>query len=201
MSNDSSLGSQDPIAAKTQLTPQDWIDAAAQILVNKSIDAVRIEVLAKNLSVTRGSFYWHFRDRADLLRQLLLGWRDHATVQIIYRFERRNIKPHELVHDLLLLPFKGEAADKAASTELAIRAWARRDDMARKFVDEVDGKRLTYITECFSALGFEVAEARARAFALYSYEISESLLKNQGDEEKKRERRHFMEAMLLKDAT
>ncbi len=185
---------------KTQLTPDDWIRAAAELLVDKSVDAVRVEVLSKNLGVTRGSFYWHFKDRDDLLRQLLVDWRDKATEQIIDRFEKRNIKPRDLLRDLLLLPFHGEAAKIAAAAELAIRGWARRDEMARQFVDEVDNKRLSYIAQCFSALGFDIGEARMRAFALYSYEISESLLSNQGNENQKDERRAFMERILLQPA-
>lgn len=187
-------------SAKSQLTPDDWIRAAAELLVDKSVDAVRVEVLAKNLGVTRGSFYWHFKDRDDLLRQLLVNWRDKATEQIIDRFEKRNIKPRELLRDLLLLPFHGEAAKVAAATELAIRGWARRDEMARQFVDEVDNKRLSYIAQCFSALGFDIGEARMRAFVLYSYEISESLLSNQGTDKQKEERRAFVERMLLQES-
>ena len=185
---------------KIQLTPLDWIQAAAEVLLDKSVDAVRVEVLAKNLGVTRGSFYWHFKDRDDLLRQLLARWRDQATEQIIDRFEKRNIKPRDLLRDLLMLPFKGEAAKAAAATELAIRGWARRDETARQFVDEVDSKRLSYIAQCFSALGFDIGEARMRAFALYSYELSESLLSNQGNEKQKEERRRFMEGILLREA-
>lgn len=185
---------------KVQLTPHDWIQAAAEVLVDKSVDAVRVEVLSKNLGVTRGSFYWHFKDRDDLLRQLLVWWRDTATEQIIERFEKRNIKPRELLRDLLMLPFRGKAAQVAAATELAIRGWARRDDMARQYVDEVDSKRLSYIAQCFSALGFDIGEARLRAFALYSYEITESLLSNQGTDTQKQEQRAFMERLLLQDA-
>jgi AcrR family transcriptional regulator len=187
--------------SKTQLTPDDWIRAAAEVLVDKSVDAVRVEVLSKNLGVTRGSFYWHFKDRDDLLRQLLVWWRDTATEQIIDRFEKRNIKPRELLRDLLLLPFHGEAAKVAAATELAIRGWARRDDMARQVLDEVDSKRLSYIAQCFSALGFDIGEARMRAFALYSYELAESLLSSHGTEKQKEERRAFMERILLQEAT
>ncbi|AMU04692.1 MULTISPECIES: TetR/AcrR family transcriptional regulator [Burkholderia] len=186
-------------SSKIQLTPDDWIHVAAEILVDKSVEAVRVEVLAKNLGVTRGSFYWHFKDRDDLLRRLLISWRDTATEQIIDRFEKRNIKPRDLLRDLLALPFHGEAAQTAAATELAIRGWARRDEMARQFVDEVDGKRLSYIAQCFSALGFDVAEARMRAFALYSYELAESMLSNQGTQKQKDERRAFMEHILLQD--
>lgn len=183
---------------KKQLTPDDWIKAATAILVDKSVDAVRVEILAKELNITRGSFYYHFKDRDDLLRRLLTQWRDKATDQIIDRFERRNIKPRELLRDLLMLPFHGEAATTAAAVELAIRGWARRDEMARQFVDEVDSKRLSYIAQCFSALGFDISEARMRAFTLYSYQISESLLSRQGTEKQKEERRGFIEELLLK---
>ena len=182
---------------KSQLTPDDWIDAATALLVNKSIDAVRVEVLSKDLGVSRGSFYWHFRDRDDLLRQLLVRWRDRATEQIIDDFERRNMPPKELLRDLTKLPFRGDTARAASAVELAIRAWARRDDMARQFVDEVDHKPLSYIAQCFSALGHAIAEARNRAFVLYAYEISEGLLANQGTAEQREQRRAFVEQLLM----
>ncbi|MYM26241.1 TetR family transcriptional regulator [Duganella sp. FT135W] len=183
--------------AKTQLTPEDWIHAAGQVLVNKSIDAVRVDALSKDLGVTRGSFYWHFKDREDLLRQLLVSWRDRATEQIIDRFERRNTKPRELIRELLMLPFHGSSAKVGASTELAIRAWARRDEMARHFVDEVDGKRLAYISQCFSGLGFDIPESRTRAFMLYSFMLAESLLSEHGAQTQHEERQRSLERMLV----
>jgi AcrR family transcriptional regulator len=183
--------------ARTQLTPEDWIRAAEQVLINKSIDGVRVDALAKDLNVTRGSFYWHFKDRDDLLRQLLVTWRDRATEQIIDRFERRNTKPRELIRDLLMLPFHGASARKGASTELAIRAWARRDEMARHFVDEVDGKRLAYIAQCFSALGFDIPEARTRGFMLYSFMLAESLLSDHGGQAQHEDRQRSLEWMLV----
>jgi len=184
--------------SKIQLTPADWIKAATEVLVDKSIDAVRVDVLAKGMKVTRGSFYWHFQDRDDLLRQLLKTWRDAATEQIISRFERSGADPEALVSELAALPFRGQAAVNSASIELAIRAWARRDDMARQVVDEVDAKRLSYVSQCFVALGFSFQEAGMRAFLLYSYMISESLMRGQGTESQRQQRRDFIKNLLLK---
>lgn len=185
---------------KVQLTPADWIKAATEVLVDKSIDAVRVDVLAKGLKVTRGSFYWHFQDRDDLLRQLLKSWRDAATEQIISRFEGSGANPEALVRELASLPFRGQSAVSSASIELAIRAWARRDEMARQVVDEVDAKRLSYVSQCFVALGFGFQEAGMRAFLLYSYMISESLMRAQGTETQRQQRREFIEKMLLEHA-
>ena len=57
------------------LSPEDWTRAATEVLVDQGIDHVRVDVLAGQLGVTRGSFYWHFRDREALLRSVLQTWR------------------------------------------------------------------------------------------------------------------------------
>jgi AcrR family transcriptional regulator len=184
-------------ALRTQLTPADWISAATELLVEKSIDSVRVDVLAKQLAVTRGSFYWHFVDREDLLKRVLITWKEAQTEQIILRYQKRGVKAEALIGELVGLPFHGRSAMRGSSVELAIRAWARRDEMARQIVDEVDAKRLTYLEGCFKSLGFTPKAIRARAFTLYCYMQSESLFRNQGSEKDKKERRQFVERILL----
>lgn len=187
----------DENSTRSSLTPAQWIDASTALLVDHGIDAVRVDVVAKILNVTRGSFYWHFRDRDDLLQSLLEGWRKRTTDQIIERFETRRDVPEVLIKELISLPFRGRSAKRAARIELAIRAWARRDEMARRAVDDVDSRRVSYISQCFSALGFDMVEARHRAFLLYAYEVAESILCNQGTDAQKRERSALAEQMLL----
>ncbi len=97
----------------------------------------------------------------------------------------------------IALPFRGRSAARAARIELAIRGWARRDPMARQAVDEVDARRISYHAQCFSALGFRIPEARARAFALYAYEVAEFILSNQGNAAQKAERSALVERSLL----
>lgn len=179
------------------LSPGHWIIAATAVLVDKGIDMVRVDLLARELAVTRGSFYWHFKDREDLLTSVLHAWRDAATEQVIHRFEGRQAEPRALIGELISLPFRGRAAERAARVELAIRAWARRDALARQAVDEVDARRIGYIAQCFSALGFPIGEARARAFVLYGYEVAESLLSGQGSAAQKKERSALVERLLL----
>jgi AcrR family transcriptional regulator len=165
-----------PVGARSTLTPDDWIRAATDVLVDQGIDRVRVDVLAGQLQVTRGSFYWHFRDREELLRSVLKAWRDQATIDLTHRLEQAHADPREQLKDVLSLPFRGRSATRAARIELAIRAWARRDEMARYALEEADGARVGYIAQLFSALGFSVKEARQRAFLLYSYVVGESLM-------------------------
>ena len=90
-----------PSVPRAQLTPDDWIRAATDLLVTKSIDAVRVDVLAKQLDVTRGSFYWHFKNRDDLLHQVLQDWSERTRVGP--KLERQNASVQGLVRDLLAL--------------------------------------------------------------------------------------------------
>lgn len=180
---------------RPSLTPEAWVEAATEVLVDQGIDHVRVDVLASQLQVTRGSFYWHFRDREDLLRRVLQAWSDRATALLTARLESARSDPLEQLRDVISLPFRGRAAQKAARIELAIRAWARRDTMAQAALDAADASRLDYHASIFRALGFDGDEARARAFMTYSYEISESLLTRQGSPADKAARRAFMERL------
>ena len=62
-----------------RLTGADWIEAALDVLVESGIEAVQITALSRQMSVTRGSFYWHFDSREDLLDALIAEWRARNT--------------------------------------------------------------------------------------------------------------------------
>src|ERR1051325_4316533 len=51
-----------------------WIEAGLAEMARHGIDGVRVEVLAKNLGVTKGGFYRRFKDRPALLDSILRSW-------------------------------------------------------------------------------------------------------------------------------
>ncbi len=184
-------------ARREALTRERWIEAATEVLVDHGIDDVRVDLLATGLSVTRGSFYWHFRDRDDLLRAVLQSWRERATEQITARLQRGNRDPRVQLREVLSLPFRGRAAARAARIELALRAWARHDAMAREAVAEADASRIDYIGGLFELLGCTRAQARQRAFTLYGHVVAESQLGAIGSHSERAARRRFVEQLLL----
>ena len=183
--------------SRATLSPGDWLRTAADVLVDKSVEGVRVDVLAKMMKVTRGSFYWHFVDRDDLLNRLLQSWKQTQTEQVIAAHSRQGVTPEVVIQDLAGLPFRGASAQRGGAIELAVRAWARRDESARKVVDEVDAMRLRYIEQTFLRLDFSPDAARHRAFLLYSYMQAESLFRAQGSDAEKASRRAFVEQLLV----
>lgn len=174
----------DDDSKKRRLTREDWIEAATKRLISRSIDAVRVESLATELKVSRGSFYWHFKSRGELLDAILSHWRDRQTRRINERIrEDRTLSPEERVVRLRSLPARTKSTEDAASLELAIRAWARRDRNARRCVEEVDRDRITIVRELLFDVKIPPQEAETLAFVSYAYTIGESLIREQMTDE------------------
>jgi AcrR family transcriptional regulator len=164
------------MSARPNLTREDWIQAAQQVLVKSGVDAVRVDTLAKELNITRGSFYYHFKSRNELLEGILAGWRTRATEDVILHLSDAQSTPQHRLQRLMELPLHGQTAKEAAAIELAIRAWARRDEHARQAIDEVDRYRLSYIKGLLLQADIEPQDASDRAYLIYAYQISLSLL-------------------------
>ena len=60
--------------AVVRLTRDDWLDAAFRAAIDGGLGAVRVLSLANTLGVSRGSFYWHFTDHAELVSALIARW-------------------------------------------------------------------------------------------------------------------------------
>lgn len=152
-----------------RLDRADWTEAALDQLATGGVDGVRVELLAKRLGVTKGSFYWHFKDRDALLQEMLNHWRRKATLALIERLDRTEISPEIRLRKLLRLPLVGQRSARAADVELAVRLWGRRDERAQTALTEVDTQRLMYIAGLLIDCGIAADEAESRAVLAYSY--------------------------------
>lgn len=70
------------------LTRADWTEAALGALARDGLRAVAVEPLAERLGATKGSFYWHFRDRNALLEAAVAHWERTATDELIAQLEQ-----------------------------------------------------------------------------------------------------------------
>lgn len=159
-------GSDETAPATPKLGRDDWIQAAYEMLGEGGSAAVSVERLAKRLGVTKGSFYWHFKDRADLLDALRARWTEQL---VIGRVEAAGGAPEEKIRNLLNIVVRSTRQHRGGSLELAMRSWARRDAETARVVEAADQARIDYTARLFRELGFTPDEAEARAFLLYAY--------------------------------
>ncbi len=137
------------------LEPADWIRAALARLAIQGIQVVRVEVLARDLGVSKGSFYWHFRDRAELLEKMLAQWEQSETTWLDDRESQASTATRwaELIER-----FSDPARIR---TEVAIREWARTDEKVAVKVAIIERKRANLIVEVLRDVGFTWSAAES----------------------------------------
>ena len=152
-----------------------WIKAGFAELAKTGVEGVRVEVLAKNLGVTKGGFYRRFKDRAALLAGMLAEW----SAGRIAAIEQQASLDGETARDRLkaLIRLYSERMNtEGMAIELAIRQWARSDEAAASAVAGVDAARLKNVAQLYRATGLEAEQADAQAFLFYCFIFGQSLL-------------------------
>jgi AcrR family transcriptional regulator len=152
-----------------RLSREDWGEAALEVLYSEGVGKVSIVRIARDLGVTSGSFYWHFKDRNDLLRSLLDFWIHAQTEAIFEKVEQFEGTPSERLLRLMEMLTLGEEG----RYEVAVRAWAGFDDMAAEVVRRTDKRRIEWLRSLFHELGFSGKEAEMRARLFVYYQLAE----------------------------
>jgi AcrR family transcriptional regulator len=148
------------VNSKESKSAEDWIEAGLALLSQQGVEAVKVERLAIALGVTKGSFYWHFRDRAALLSAMLARWQAVSTAAMI---ERIDAVGGSAASRLATLIEATSQSKRAARVEQAIRAWGARDKQARAVLAAVDSHREAYVQRMLQEHGLSEAHAKARA--------------------------------------
>ncbi len=177
---------------KPRLTRQDWVHTALDQLIEAGIGSVSIDQVAGSLSITRGSFYHHFSDRHELLREVLEYWAQRWTYDVRDQIAVLGLDPSTT----LLALMRAIRKNRAAGYDAPIRAWALHDPLAADVVRQVDEVRLSFIQTQFEALGFTDLDAQNRAQLFLYYEIAAPAMftttSSELEEQLLVERHHFL---------
>lgn len=160
---------------RQQLDPEHWIEAATDVLARDGVAGLRVEVLAKHCGVTKGSFYWHFKDKQALLNAILERWKSGRIRDIEKMTSVPPGKEFEQLHYAIEV-YGASRNRKGMLIELAVRDWARHDGLAASIVEEVDLYRLECTRKLFVETGISNAEAKSRSLLLYACVFGLSLM-------------------------
>lgn len=139
-----------PAESSPRLTRDDWLDAAFRAVVEGGFDSVRVLVLADALGVTRGSFYWHFADHAELVSALLARWRAREVAANEAMAAASSPDARADLEHLLENALAHAGADlENMRFELALRGRGRRDPAVATMLAEVDAQRMALFTDKF----------------------------------------------------
>lgn len=145
----------------SRLSKNDWLDHGLKILAAEGAEALKAEPLARSLGVSRGSFYWHFKDMQQFHQLLLARFQARTTDETIAELDQQAAQGARL--NLLLqraLSLKGRL-------ERAVRSWATWNKAAAEAVAQVDRTRLDYLTKLLLSVDVPKSQAETRASFIY----------------------------------
>ena len=156
------------------LTREDWITGAWEMLGDAGLDGVRVEPLARRLGVTKGSFYWHFRDRQELLDVLLDLWFSIWDDQM-----SPDIDGDGNAEERIWALFESVIRRTTRGQTVSLRLLSHKDPEIARRIDERDAQRLAFLMQRLEEIGFSREEARVRG-QVYQAIMTGEFLRNGG---------------------
>jgi len=159
------------VGGSERLSRDDWLKAALH-RSTLGIDAVKVAPLAAELGVTTGSFYWHFKNRRQLLDALLEYWEHEMTDVAIKALREFTGTPG----DRILFLIESVTNGNLARYDLPIWAWAQSDSQVAQAFARVLRKRFAFTASLYAEAGFSKEQADALGRMLVVYMMGEATL-------------------------
>ena len=151
----------------SRLTRAEWLRRALDVLATHGPGSLNIQRLVDSLGVSRGSFYWHFTDRADFVHALLDYWHEVYTAPVPDLIgaeggtgREKFLRYIRAIHEMDLTRF-----------DTPIRSWAMQEPEVAQRVIRTDRFRLEFTRSLFVEMGFTGRQADLRARSCVAYLI------------------------------
>jgi AcrR family transcriptional regulator len=152
-----------PRLGEPTLTAADWAEAALQLIAEAGLGKLTVDTLAKRLGVTKGSFYWHFKGRSDLLAAALDRWEQRSTGEAM-----KALNAFADPRQRLSLLIDASLQPPRARSLYAALAEAAADPIVGRVLNRVGTARVDYLEACYKELGLPAPLAKATAVFAYA---------------------------------
>ena len=145
-----------------RLDREDWIATGLDAVESGGVEAVAVVPLARALGVTRGSFYWHFGSRDELLEAVLARWEDEHSAQTLLAASKI-ADPRERLREIL-----ARAVLKPPTYFARLLDAADREPLVAATLERSAKARLATLARAYRECGLPAAEARRSALLAYA---------------------------------
>jgi len=147
------------------VSKEEWLEAGLEAIGKGGVSGLTVKGLARKLGIAKAGFYWHFKNRDDMLRQLLDYWTHQLTEVVTSNVELLKLGPRERLIKTAQMILDYDLS----KYDLAVREWALQNPEVAKVVRKVNRFRLDFVRQALSELGFDDKEQEIRAMLFVCY--------------------------------
>jgi AcrR family transcriptional regulator len=146
-------------------TREQWLQKSLDAISGQRFGRVVIDNIVTSLGVTKGSFYWHFKDRNDFLEKLVTYWDERFTKTVMHHINESEAGPHERLLELMLYITR----NRLASYDAAITALAHNEPQTSNHIGEIFESRMHYVATLFAEMGYKGTDLEMRSRMLVMF--------------------------------
>ena len=165
------------------VSKEEWLEAGLEAIGKGGVSGLTVKGLARKLGIAKAGFYWHFKNRDDMLRQLLDYWTHQLTEVVTSNVELLKLGPRERLIKTAQMILDYDLS----KYDLAVREWALQNPEVAKVVRKVNRFRLDFVRQALSELGFDDKEQEIRAMLFVCYHSWEYLMFSDISRKRRRE--------------
>ena len=148
-----------------QLSRTDWIEAGLEMIERDGMSGLRLSVLARRLGVTKGSFYWHFKDRDEFIEAIVTTWEEDSRA--FFALAANEQDPEQRIMRLYALLGERVGHKKGRFPDHSIFAWAHYERAIARRVAAVERERIDFTVTALRDMGVDRADAERIALEGY----------------------------------
>lgn len=136
-----------------RINKESWLIAGIETLADEGYIGVKIDRLCQRLQVTKGSFYHHYKDLDEYTENLLAFWDKK------YSLDAEKFAVAFDVWETSAFPGKEPELQQLLRMEQAVRAWSVHYEIARRFCEKLDHRRLSGMRQRYVQRGVVLRKA------------------------------------------
>jgi len=164
--------------AKSKLSAENWLAAAEKAVAAGGFNEARVLPLSKALGVTRGSFYWHFKDHEAFIHLFIERW-EKKQLGIMDLWYEELQDPFAATERMLDIVLSDQTLyRKDFKIELAIRNYGSRDQVISQAIQRVDDARRKKLLPILRKASASEAQAQILSYQVYLQTIGAQIILN-----------------------
>ena len=124
-----------------RLTREEWLQKSLDLLISGRHGKLRIDKITKELNVTKGSFYWHFKNRADYITRLAEYW-DHIVQDELIEQANERYDDHK---ERMAYIIREALTRKLTSYDAAMQMMAHKEPYIAPIISNGFKKRMLFV--------------------------------------------------------